>query len=327
MVWMPRSCAVTLAGLALWAVFAVFATDAFAEHVRCGDLITHDTTLDSDLIDCPVEGVRIGASNVTLDLNGHTIDGSPEAESGVLALGFPTGVTVRGGTVQDFDYGIQLGWTDGLVEDIVALNNRDGGIRLSGWRHRVRRSAAVGNPSGIWVDGGYDMAISDNVSVRNGVGIAVREANRTTVVRNALRDNFAAGIYVYSSWGNRVERNNLNGDRFGLLLQSPIDEDSPGPNDFIRNRITGAVVDGIQIESVWGLTHLTGNVVTRSGDDGIQIGDVPAVVTDRSSVLAQNTTRHNADLGIEALPGVIDGGRNRAFRNGNPLQCLVVVCR
>ena len=155
----------------------------------------------------------------------------------------------------------------------------------------------------------------------------MREANRTTVVRNALRDNFAAGIYVYSSWGNRVERNNLHGDRFGLLLQSPIDEDSPGPNDFIRNRITGAVVDGIQVESVWGLTHLTGNVVTRSGDDGIQIGDVPAAVTDRSSVLAQNTTHHNADLGIEALAGVIDGGRNRAFRNGNPLQCLVVVCR
>ena len=45
------------------------------------------------------------------------------------------------------------------------------------------------------------------------------------------------------------------------------------------------------------------------------------------SVLAQNTTRHNADLGIEALAGVIDGGRNRAFRNGNALQCLVVVCR
>jgi parallel beta-helix repeat protein len=324
---MPRSCGVTLAGLALWALFALFGTEAFAEHVRCGDLITQDTTLDSDLIDCPVEGVRVGASNVTLDLNGHTIDGSPEAEWGVWVAGFPDGVTVRGGTVREFDYGVSVGWTDGLVEDIVALNNRDGGIRLSGWRHRVRRSVAVGNPSGIWLDGGFDMVVSDNLSVRNGVGIAVREANRNTVVRNALRDNVAAGIYVYSSWGNRVERNYLHGDRFGLLLRSPIDEDSPPANDFIRNRVTRAEEDGIQIESVWGLTRLTGNVVTRSGDDGIQIGDVPAAVTDRSSVLAQNTTHHNADLGIEALPGVIDGGRNRAFRNGNPLQCLVVVCR
>ena len=43
----------------------------------CGDVITQDTTLDSDLIDCPGDGVVIGASGITLDLAGHTIDGLP----------------------------------------------------------------------------------------------------------------------------------------------------------------------------------------------------------------------------------------------------------
>jgi hypothetical protein len=33
------------------------------------------------------------------------------------------------------------------------------------------------------------------------------------------------------------------------------------------------------------------------------------------------------DLGIEAVAGVLDGGGNRALGNGNPLQCLKVVCR
>jgi hypothetical protein len=33
-------------------------------------------------------------------------------------------------------------------------------------------------------------------------------------------------------------------------------------------------------------------------------------------------THDNADLGIEAVEGVIDGGRNRASGNGDPLQCL-----
>jgi hypothetical protein len=35
----------------------------------------------------------------------------------------------------------------------------------------------------------------------------------------------------------------------------------------------------------------------------------------------------NADLGIEAVPGVIDGGGNKASGNGNPLQCSNVFCK
>ena len=46
--------------------------------MNCGDEITADTTLDSDLIDCPNNGIVIGADGVTLDLNGHTIDGDGE---------------------------------------------------------------------------------------------------------------------------------------------------------------------------------------------------------------------------------------------------------
>ena len=33
-----------------------------------------------------------------------------------------------------------------------------------------------------------------------------------------------------------------------------------------------------------------------------------------------------ADSGIEAVPGVTDGGGNRASGNGQPAQCLGVVC-
>jgi hypothetical protein len=38
-------------------------------------LITTDTRLSRDLNNCPADGVIIGASRVTLDLDGHTIDG------------------------------------------------------------------------------------------------------------------------------------------------------------------------------------------------------------------------------------------------------------
>ena len=36
---------------------------------------------------------------------------------------------------------------------------------------------------------------------------------------------------------------------------------------------------------------------------------------------------HNHDLGIEAVPGVIDGGGNHAAGNGNPAQCINIDCK
>src|SRR4030095_10736114 len=51
------------------------AGSALARQVGCGDTITSDTTLDSDLVNCPNNGIVIGADTITLDLNGHRIDG------------------------------------------------------------------------------------------------------------------------------------------------------------------------------------------------------------------------------------------------------------
>jgi hypothetical protein len=41
----------------------------------CGDTITVSTKLVKDLVNCPNNGIVIGADNITLDLNGHVIDG------------------------------------------------------------------------------------------------------------------------------------------------------------------------------------------------------------------------------------------------------------
>jgi hypothetical protein len=94
----------------------VGAGQSLARHVGCGDTITTDTTLESDLVDCPNNGIVIGADNITLDLNGHTIDGDgrrvdscPEDEDcdvGMLNLAGYNGLTVVGGTIRQFGIGI-----------------------------------------------------------------------------------------------------------------------------------------------------------------------------------------------------------------------------
>ena len=100
--------------LALAVAGAMGGGRAPASHVACGDTITADTTLDNDLIDCPNNGIVIGADDITLDLNGHGIDGDgtefadcPKNEFcdvGVANDGHD-GVRIKGGTVREFGLG------------------------------------------------------------------------------------------------------------------------------------------------------------------------------------------------------------------------------
>jgi hypothetical protein len=99
----------------------------------------------------------------------------------------------------------------------------------------------------------------------------------------------------------------------------------PTVDNVVRdNVVSDATVDGLSIGTegpgtVSG-TLIERNVATGSGDDGFDIRRPAATLT-------ANTANDNLDLGIEAVPGVVDGGGNRASGNGNPLQCTNVFCR
>lgn len=76
----------------------------------CGAVITRDTVLESDIRDCPDDGLRVRGDNITIDLNGHTVAGI--GAQGNLSAGIRVrerrGVTVTNGTVTGFDAGIAV---------------------------------------------------------------------------------------------------------------------------------------------------------------------------------------------------------------------------
>ena len=83
----PRAVHATLVASAMmvilvWAAALASSGAEAASNVSCGDTITTDTTLHKDLVNCPNNGIVIGADNVTLDLNGHTIDGDGTPAAG-----------------------------------------------------------------------------------------------------------------------------------------------------------------------------------------------------------------------------------------------------
>src|SRR5438045_1058368 len=116
----PAAVVATLVGLAVTVILVLAGVVAMssaeaASSVSCGDTITTDATLHHNLVNCPNNGIIIGADNVTLDLNYHRVDGDaapaagcdPETEFcdvGVLNDGHD-GVTVVHGSVRQFDFG------------------------------------------------------------------------------------------------------------------------------------------------------------------------------------------------------------------------------
>jgi hypothetical protein len=115
--------ALTLAG-ALAATGSA-AANSLPSTVKCGDTLTHSVKLTADLTDCPADGLVIGAAGITVDLNGHTIDGTvtqatdcdvpPFGVVGISAGGYD-GLTIKNGTIQQFTGGVNGGSdTDGTA--------------------------------------------------------------------------------------------------------------------------------------------------------------------------------------------------------------------
>ena len=122
---LPHRVSAILASFALFVALSVGGavlggSQALAGPVRCGDMITADTTLDADLLDCPNNGIVIGADGITLDLNGHTIDGD-----NALADPCPEDAFCDFGIANDGHNGVRI--TNGTVAT----------VRLR--RHRLRR--------------------------------------------------------------------------------------------------------------------------------------------------------------------------------------------
>ncbi len=374
---------VALLAFALVCWLAIGPGNASAAQVKCGDTITTDTTLHKDLVNCPNNGIVIGANGITLDLNGHTIDGdgtpaagcdpnTEDCDFGVLNSGHD-GVTVKNGSVREFAIGLALGVARHLrVLGVSAARNKFFGILFFRCDRGLVRNSAGNRTKGSGPDqvgmflfqSHHDRILHStfrrNVPAGSGTGggIASRESTNIVIRGNLMSRNGEAGIIMEGSDGFRISHNRLVRNHDGIL---------PGSDNVItRNHISGGG-GGIRMEhghgnliahnviahthhagihmGIFGGAHnvvrnnlvkdsrkdgflvgkkdrhsrLKGNVAKRSGDDGFDIES-------RSATLTRNRAVDNDDLGIEAVRGVDDGGGNIARHNGDPRQCINILC-
>ena len=331
-----RILAATSTGVMLAAISAAFPiTSALAGHVNCGDTITADTTLDSDLVNCPNNGIVIGADDITFDLNGHTIDGNdalvePCPENEFCDIGIANdghnGVRIVGsGIVRQFAVGVLVvgARRNGVLRLTTDENVFAGIILVNAARSRVRGNTSTRNSGpdsgvGIVLFRSDDNRIADNTASRNAeLGIHLIQADDNHIGNNRVRANPEDGI-ILQGHDNQIVRNSVVLNAITVTLFT--DNAHASGNVIRRNRVRRAPRGGIGIDRAIVRTVVKRNHVFGAGVDGIRVGNPRTTLT-------RNEARNNGRLGINAVEGVIDGGGNRASGNGDPRQCVNVTCQ
>jgi parallel beta-helix repeat protein len=287
------------------AAFAIFGVGrAQAATVVCGQVITQDTKVSNDLLNCPGDGLVIGADNVKLDLRGHLIDGDElfsGTDAGIDNSGGFDNVQITRGTIQQFSQGVALvGATNNELTRLDVLENILGILLFEGSDDNLVRNNDVHDNrrvGGILLEDTTGNTVTHNEVFGNGstgigsVSIAAFTSTLVEISHNLVHDNARTGIWLNNSddsvvTANTTELNGFDGIELGLGS-------------------TGNLV--------------VGNEASLNGWDGIDVGDA-------GNTLTSNNADGNFNLGILAAPGTVDGGGNSATGNGNPAQCVGVSC-
>jgi parallel beta-helix repeat protein len=317
-----------------------------AKQPKCGDTIKKDTTLHKDLVNCPNNGILIGADGITLDLNGHLVDGDGTPASGCnpreefcdVGVGDQghDRVTVMHGSVREFGIGAVMSRAShARLLDISASNNGGAGL---GFDHvaggLVKHTSGSGNGFVGWflVTGSDHARVLHNSFRHNGEhGILVDHSSHSLIQANVIARNREEGLLMEGGHGFRVQGNRVRRNGGGITL-------GPGSGNVIAGNRVLRGSNGIRIEKGHG-NRVVHNVVVRTHRAGIRLGirhpflggahnvvrrnlvrdsqaDGFAVNRkDGHSLLKRNVAKHSGDDGFDIRSRTAKLTGNRALRN------------
>ena len=290
--------------------------------LHCGQTLTHSVKLKADLVNCPADGLVIGAAGITVDLNGHTIDGVPATgcdrpetfHGGVKNDGGYDGITVEAGTIRQFDSGVSAGsategTSDSQIHDLVLRDNRFGGVSIGSGagpaataRNRVDHNVVSGSPcgDGIKVNTGQANRFSDNRIENVGAGIVIccgELSDGNVAEGNRIHDTTGPGLLVFQSGGSRVTGNALSdiGDAGIVIVGSSSANSVVAGNALSRVQFEAIVVAGCPECGDPGAPPLSG--VRVEGNTMRAIGDGIILEQTEGDVVRGNSVTGAASFG------------------------------
>jgi parallel beta-helix repeat protein len=271
---------------------------------ECGDVITGSIRLTNGLSGCQLQGLIVGADNITIDLDGKTISGNGldniGIDAGIDNSAGHTGVIIkgprrRGGKIRGFEQGVlvQGGTTENRLQRFTVTGNVEG-VRLESSANTVTKVKAVGNvEEGIVVFGGDGNVISRNPVKDNGdIGILLTDdADSNQVLNNSVTRNADEGIHLNGADSNTVSGNiaSANGRPNN---EDGIDLDASNANTIEFNAANGNGEDGLDLNDSHNNTFRS-NSAKSNPEDGVDIGN------SNGNTFESNNLSENGEEGVD----------------------------
>ena len=308
-----------------------------AQEITCGEILTRSIVATNDLIDCPGNGIIIGANGVTVDLDGHTIDGIG-IDGGIVNMGFD-GVTIKNGVVSEFDYGVLLnpGSAKGLVTNMRVELNQEAGIALAdadegGFGNRVTDNTVVMNKLGIalYSNTRYTIVRDNHVGGNLDDGIRLEMAHENQIVENEVAASSGFGVYVYGGHDNVVLDNELDANLGGVAIGEELiasDRTRVERNTIVDSHDNGIVVmDSADVKIQFNVVRdggagvimeLARNALVKGNDLS---GNVTGIVVEESTNVMIDSNNASGGLGSGIEAGALSANitilNNAASANG-----------
>ena len=196
-------------------------------------------------------GIYIGASNVTLDLNGFSMLGSPGAFFGISIVSGNANITVRNGNVSGWSIepGIYNNAKHVVLEHLSLAGNWQG-LNCAG--DTVVQNCVVSDNAEDGIILGDNCVVNDCLVQHNGYNGISAEGSGCIIRGNSLCGNNVSGFYGQSSIyvtgsNNRVEDNHVTGtgsNGYGILVSGSTN------NIIIKNSVEGSGTNNYSIAAL-----------------------------------------------------------------------------
>jgi hypothetical protein len=337
---------------------AADASDAEAGSVitspTCGQTVSGDVRLATDLV-CPdITALIVGASKTTIDLNGHSISchgpgagGScqcreadpfdeclgPEPDVGIDVLPGLTRVRIKGsGTISGFDFGVRLvGGSRNEIENLLITSpvpDREADRGETAGIH-VSETTCESHPRALSVVGNE---INHHTTGIDGVDVGCTYVRGNLITWNSSITRCTNGIRYEHGVRNSVVRNTLTHNGFGFLCDGGMQLSTAGSvveDNVARQNDGDGIVVGGSLNEVVGNTstehavfsglRITGgdNVVSRNLVTDTQGDNVPFSafsVVGQGNTITRNTSLRNG-VGVYVTGGENDIALNTLLEN------------
>jgi parallel beta-helix repeat protein len=199
-------------------------TQPLAISPSCGQVITQNVILTSNLNCAESDGLIVGASDIVVDLNGHTISG-PDVDSD---------------TKTSSKVGIM----------IPNMNN-------------VKGIVAKNNQIGLFSTGASILNAHLSIIMNNQIGIAGHSTQQSTIENNILFQNTLAGVTLVNSDNSVITLNSITESGNGLYIDNQSNQNIINFNNVLLNNIDVNNANGLPVNTN-GNTYDQNNCMTAN---------------------------------------------------------------